>query len=61
MGHAHSLLHCALERAVGHEVLARNVAAAISPPTAPDSEIQSLDEEQITVVQKRLWTTSCIR
>jgi integrase len=54
IGHAHRLLHRALERAIEHEVLARNVAAAISPPTVPDSEIDILDEEQITLVEHRL-------
>jgi hypothetical protein len=42
VGHAHRVLHRALQRAVKKEVLSRNVANAISPPTVEDAEIEIL-------------------
>jgi len=54
VGHAHRVLHRALQRAVESEVLARNVASVVSPPTVDDREIEILTAEQITVVIDRL-------
>lgn len=53
-GHAHRVLHRALERAVGSEVLSRNVAAVISPPTVEADEIEILNPEQISDVLEKL-------
>jgi integrase len=52
VGHAHRVLHRALERAVATETLSRNVAAAIPPPKIdPQSdEIEILDEVQLSHV-----------
>jgi integrase len=47
VGHAHRVLHRALERAVASEVLSRNVAAVVSPPKVDAAEIEILDEAQI--------------
>jgi integrase len=49
VGHAHHVLHTALERAVGTELLARNVAHAISPPKAL-TEIAALKADEIAPV-----------
>jgi integrase len=54
VGHAHRLLHRALERAVETEVLSRNVAAAVSPPKVESSEVEILDAEQIAATLQRL-------
>src|SRR5262245_61169169 len=50
VGHAHHVLHTALERAVGTELLARNVAHAISPPKVAATEIEALKADQIAPV-----------
>jgi hypothetical protein len=42
VGHAHRVLHRALQKAVETEVLSRNVASAISPPTVKEAEIEIL-------------------
>src|SRR5262249_12687506 len=47
VAHAHHVLHTALERAVGTELLARNVAHAISPPKIATTEIEALKADQI--------------
>jgi integrase len=49
-GHCHHVLHTALERAVGIELLARNVAHAISPPKVATTEIEALKADQIPPV-----------
>jgi integrase len=54
VGHAHRLLHRALQRAVEGEVLARNVASIISPPKVQEQEIEILTSDQITLVIDRL-------
>lgn len=55
VGHAHRVLHRALQRAVESEVLARNVASIISPPKVEEEEIEILTEDQInTVIDKLL-------
>ena len=50
VGHAHHVLHTALERAVGTELLARNVAHAISPPKVALTEIAALKADEIAPV-----------
>lgn len=50
VGHAHRVLHRALQMAVATEVLMRNVASAISPPTVKEEEIEILTDDQITMV-----------
>jgi integrase len=50
VGHAHRVLRRALEVAVETEVLARNVAAAIRPPTVKEEEIEILIADQIAMV-----------
>jgi integrase len=54
VGHAHRVLHRALERALGLEIVVRNVAHAIRPPKVEDTEIASLTADQITGVLTRL-------
>src|SRR5262249_20291337 len=56
VGHAHRVLHRALERAVKTETVVRNVAAAISPPKVEDEadEIEILDEAQLADVVIKL-------
>ncbi|HRQ25789.1 site-specific integrase [Hyphomicrobium sp.] len=54
VGHAHRVLHRALQRAVETEVLARNVASTISPPTVESEEVEILDAGQIALVLERL-------
>jgi integrase len=50
VGHAHHVLHTALERAVGTELIARNVAHAISPPKIAPTEIAALRADEIAPV-----------
>ena len=50
VGHAHHVLHTALERAVGTELLARNVAHAISPPKVALTEIAALKADEIAPI-----------
>jgi integrase len=47
VGHAHRVLHRALERAMGSEIISRNVAAVISPPKVRKKEIQILTADEI--------------
>jgi integrase len=46
IGHARRVLRRALQLAVGEDLLARNVASPISPPTVPDEEIEILTQDQ---------------
>jgi integrase len=50
VGHAHRVLHRALERALGIELIARNVAHAIRPPAVEDTEVAALKADQIAAV-----------
>jgi integrase len=50
VGHAHRVLHRALQRAVETEILSRNVASAVSPPKIEEREIKILTAEQINDV-----------
>jgi integrase len=47
VGHVHRLLHRALGHAATWGVVAQNVAAVVSPPPVPDTEITILTEDQI--------------
>lgn len=50
VGHAHRVLHRALERAVETELLTRNVAHAVKPPRVEDVEVEALKADQIEPV-----------
>jgi integrase len=54
VGHAHRVLHRALERAVEAETISRNVAAIISPPKIEAEEVVILDADQIATVLEKL-------
>jgi integrase len=54
VGHAHRVLHNALQRAVNNETLARNVASAIRPPKVEEEEVEILDAEQVALVLCKL-------
>lgn len=54
VGHAHRVLHRALERALRLEILARNVAHAVKPPKVQTAEVAILTAEQIGDVLGRL-------
>jgi integrase len=54
VGHAHRVLHCALERALRLEVVARNAASAVRAPKVEAVEVAILSPEQITDVLGRL-------
>jgi integrase len=47
VGHAHRVLHRALERALRLELVGRNVAHAVRPPKVEDTEIANLTAAQI--------------
>ena len=47
VGHAHRVLHRALERAMGSEIISRNVADVISPPKVRKKEIEILTADEI--------------
>jgi integrase len=50
VGHAHRVLHRALQRAVENETLPRNVASVISPPKAEPQEVEILTHNEIGIV-----------
>jgi integrase len=54
VGHAHRVLHRALERAVETELLSRNVAAVVSPPKVELEELEILDADQVAHVLQKL-------
>jgi integrase len=54
VGHAHRVLHRALQRAVEDEVLARNVASVKGPPSIEEQEVEILTEDQINTVINKL-------
>ena len=54
VGHAHRVLHRALQRAVENETLSRNVASAISPPKVEAGEVEILDVHQVSVMLHKL-------
>ncbi len=53
-GHAHRVLHRALEQAMQLEIVGRNVAHAVRPPKVESTEVAILIAEQITEVLARL-------
>ena len=54
VGHAHRVLHRALERAMRLEIVGRNVAHVISPPKVDAAEITILTADQIADVFTKL-------
>lgn len=54
VGHAHRVLHRALQRAVESETLSRNVANTVRPPKVEGREIELLTAEQIIDVLAKL-------
>ncbi|MBV9859868.1 MAG: tyrosine-type recombinase/integrase [Alphaproteobacteria bacterium] len=54
VGHAHRVLHRALERALRLEILSRNVARSIHPPKVEAAEVAILDGSQMAQVLARL-------
>jgi integrase len=54
VGHAHRVLHRALQRAVEGETLSRNVASAVRPPKIEGREVEMLTAEQINDVLVKL-------
>src|SRR5262249_6252461 len=54
VGHAHRVLHRALQRAVESETLSRNVASPVRPPKIEGREIDILTAEQINDVIVKL-------
>ena len=54
VGHVHRVLHRALGHAVTWGIVTTNVAALISPPPVPDSEIAILTEDQVRTLLRHL-------
>jgi integrase len=54
VGHAHRVLHRALQLAVETEVLARNVASVVSPPRVEEEEVEILTADQVSTVIETL-------
>jgi integrase len=54
VGHAHRVLHRALQRAVENETLVRNVASVIRPPRVEDEEIEIINAEQMAILLRKL-------
>jgi len=54
VGHAHRVLHRALQRAVENETLPRNVASVIRPPKVEVKEVEILGANDIGVVLAKL-------
>lgn len=50
VGHAHRVLHRALERATKSELVSRNVAHVIKPPKVEAEEVEALSSEQMAAV-----------
>jgi hypothetical protein len=65
VGHAHRVLHGALERAVSWQLLPNNPASKVSPPRVPEKEIETLRPEQLQVVLAAIrkmptrWPLAC--
>src|SRR5262249_2571953 len=53
-GHAHRVLHTALARAAAAEIVARNVASAITPPKVQAEEVEILTARQMGDVLSKL-------
>ncbi len=54
VGHAHRVLHRALQRVCESEALPRNVASLIRPPKVEAQEVEILSADQIVSVLKKL-------
>jgi integrase len=54
VGHAHRVLHAAIEEAVKAEVLARNVVSVFAPPKVGDEEVEILADNDVPVVLVKL-------
>jgi integrase len=54
VGHAHRVLHRALERALRLELIPRNVASVIRPPKPQAAEIEILSQQQIADLLEQL-------
>jgi integrase len=54
VGHAHRVLHRALQRAVENETLPRNVASLIRPPKVEAQEVEILGADEIGMVLAKL-------
>jgi integrase len=54
VGHVHRVVHRSLGHAATWGIVAQNVAAVVSPPPVPDSEITILTEEQIGTTLRHL-------
>lgn len=54
VGHVHRVLHRVLGHAAAWGVVAQNVAALVSPPPVPETEIAILTEDQIAVTLRHL-------
>jgi integrase len=54
VGHAHRIVHRALALALSAEIVARNVASAVSPPKVQAAEVEILSAEQMADVLERL-------
>jgi integrase len=54
VNHAHKLLGKVLARAVKHNILTRNVASLVSPPTVEQQEVEILSPEQVSAVLESL-------
>jgi integrase len=50
VGHAHRVLHGALEQAVSWQLLPSNPASKVTPPRVPEKEIEILRPEQLQAV-----------
>jgi len=57
VGHAHRVLHGALEIATATEVVGRNVASSIHPPKVEDVEVEILSAPEITETLKKVRDT----
>ena len=54
VGHAHRVLHRALQRAVENETLHRNVATLVRPPKVESQEVEILAADEIGMVLAKL-------
>jgi integrase len=54
VGHARGVLHAALARAMRLEIVGRNVASALRPPTVETEEVMILTGEQVSDVLAKL-------
>ena len=60
VGHAHRVLHRALQRAVENETLSRNVASVTRPPKVETHEVETLNAEQMASVLSKMIEPSAL-